>query len=81
MLIGHIYPARLDWPGIITDIKAAGCTRYRIAAILGVGESTVQGWEQGSDPRHSMGVAILALHEQLCPDTTEKRCNGVKVSA
>lgn len=77
-LAGHIYPVQIDWSRIIADLKTAGCTRYRIAAILGVSQPAVERWEEGSEPRHAMGTAILALHAQLCgpPDTQQKLCNG-----
>lgn len=78
-LAGHIFPVKMPWPEILHDIKTAGCSRYRIAIILGVGESTVEGWENGSDPRHAMGQAVLMLHATLCPNATEKRCNPFRV--
>ena len=81
VLAGHIYPIKMPWPEILADLNSAGCTRYRIAIILGVGQSTVQGWEDGSDPRHAMGQAILALHAQICPLATEKRCMPQAVTA
>lgn len=80
-LPGAIYPVKMPWPAILADIYAKACTRYRVAQILGVGESTVQGWEDGSEPRHAMGVAIIALHELLYPDTPEKRCMRPEVKA
>lgn len=73
-LCGYIYPVRTPWPDLLREIYAAGGTRYRIAKILGVGESTVQGWEAGAEPRHAMGESIIALHAMLCPNTPGKRC-------
>jgi hypothetical protein len=78
---GAIYPVKMPWPAILADIYAAGCTRYRVARILGVGESTVEGWEGNSDPRHAMGMSLLALHEILCPNTPEKRCMKPEIHA
>lgn len=76
VLAGYIYPVKVDWVKILADIKATGCSRYRIAIILGVGQSTVQNWDEGHEPRYAMGEAILMLHAQLCPDATIKRCNA-----
>ena len=80
-LPGAIYPVKVPWPEILADIYATGCTRYRTARILGVGESTVEGWENGAEPRHAMGASILALHELLYPDTPGKRCMRPEVRA
>ena len=73
VLAGYIYPARMPWVQIIADLHAAGCTNYRIAAIFGITVSTVDRWEEGSEPRHSYGTAILALHAQICPELTQQR--------
>lgn len=73
VLSGYIYPARMPWVQILKDLHAAGCTNYRIAAIFGTTVSSVDRWENGSEPRHSYGTALLELHEQICPNLTQQR--------
>lgn len=80
VLAGYIYPDPVDWPLALKQIYATGATRYRVAKVLGVGESTVQGWEEGAEPRHATGQALIQLRSLLCAgppplrgDTTAKR--------
>ena len=84
-LIAAIYPKPIPWPLVLQQIYSAGGTRYRVAKILGVGQSTVEGWEDGAEPRHAMGESLLELRDLYCPglprpvgsSTPEKRCNGL----
>lgn len=61
------FPRRVvDWRGVLADLRAAGISGYRLTEYLLTSRSTVQGWEEGSEPRHSYGVAILEVHEHFC---------------
>lgn len=67
MCMEYVYPAKLPWPTIMDDLKAKGCAYHRQAILIGVPWSTYQRWMAGEgEPRHSQGVAILALHTTVC---------------
>lgn len=68
MVVAPVYPARLPWRQIFDDMKERGCAYSKQAALIGVEWSTFQGWrsEDGCEPRHSQGVAILAMHTAVC---------------
>lgn len=71
-----VFPKRLPWRAIFDDMSAAGYSYSRQAAILGAPWSTFHGWMQdgGSEPRYSLGRAILAMHQAVCgPALSEKR--------
>jgi hypothetical protein len=69
----YIYPRILDWAQIMRDI-ADHISYTQVANILGVGWSTVQRWRTGSEPRHSMGSALLMVHAKYCgSDLTRQR--------
>jgi len=59
------YP-REDWFRLLTDLQRAQVSHAQVAAILGCSVATVIGWKQGSEPRHSTGQALKALHAQHC---------------
>lgn len=77
----YVYPARVDWVQVLEDLHLAGITGYRVAALLGMEWSTVQGWLRGQEPRHSTGQALLELHRRYCsPQATQKRQREAKVA-
>jgi hypothetical protein len=62
-------PPRIGWALIVRDLLAAGCSKYRIAAALGVSISTVQVWARisaSSDIRYGYGRALIRLHSRYC---------------
>lgn len=65
-----------DWFRIIADLDRAGVPNAKLAKLLGHSESTVNRWKQGSEPKHSDGELIIALHHQLCANLpkTESDC-------
>lgn len=77
----YVYPAKVDWVDVLNDLKIAGVSGYRVAALLGMEWSTVQGWlKEGKEPRHSTGQALLELHQRHCsPKATQKRQREAKV--
>jgi hypothetical protein len=65
----EIDPPRINWSRIISDLLNAKCPKYRIAAHIGVGVSTVQTWQRlpiNSDIRYGFGRALLRLHSRYC---------------
>lgn len=75
-MVEPVYPARLPWRRIFDDMKNHGCAYSKQAQLIGVEWSTYQGWmsDTGAEPRHSQGVAILAMHTAVCGvELTEKR--------
>ena len=57
---------RVDWIAVLADLRGAGVSGYRLAAIMLISRSTVQRWEEGGEPSHSYGAAILEVHERFC---------------
>lgn len=67
------YPCVMPWPKIMEDMKEHGCAYSRQALLLGVAWSTYQHWMEGrAEPRHSEGVAILAMHSAVCGEELTK---------
>lgn len=79
----YVYPTRINWPDILGDLRDKGYSGYRVALLLGMEWSTVQGWlNDGKEPRHSSGTALLQLHTRYCgAEATQKRQNEAKVIA
>lgn len=76
----YVYPAKVDWAQILHDLRIANLTGYQVALMLGMEWSTVQRWQEGSEPRHSTGVALLELHRLYCsPAATQKRQSEASV--
>lgn len=77
----YIYPAVLNWADILADLNAAGISGYRVAALMGIQWGTVGRWLEGSEPRHSYGQALLALHTRYCgAEATQKRQREARVT-
>ena len=51
--------------------KAAGVTRRELAISLGMTEKSIQNWEKGGDPRHSIALAVERFfHDRGFTDVT-----------
>lgn len=62
------------------DLRAAGCTAYRLTGIMNIERSTIQRWQRGSEPRYSNGVAILEVHRHFCGAArTQQRLDEARV--
>lgn len=57
---------RVCWLDVLADLRAAGVSGYRLASIMLISRSTVQRWEEGGEPSHSYGTAILEVHTKFC---------------
>lgn len=58
----------MNWPLIISEIKAAGLTLDQIAERIGGGKATLSELSTGKivEPKWSRGDALLKLHDELC---------------
>lgn len=57
---------RVCWTDVLADLRAAGVSGYRLSEVMLISRSTVQRWEEGSEPSHSYGAAILEVHKRFC---------------
>jgi len=63
----YIYARRIDWPVVIADMRDAGLTYLDMTDLLGIPWATFAQYRRhGSEPRHSVGQAILLLHRRTC---------------
>lgn len=68
-----IYPVRIDWSRLMRELRQFGWTPYKVATTMCADPPTAYAWEQGAEPRHSYGAALLALHAAVCgPEYSEK---------
>lgn len=71
---------RVVWRDVLADLRAAGVSGYRLAAIMLISRSTVQHWEGGGEPSHSYGAAILEVHRRFCGATcTDLRIHQAEI--
>lgn len=52
---------RVNWFLLIVELCRRGYTHSTIAAAVGSPKSTVQGWKQGAEPKHSNGERMIGL--------------------
>lgn len=52
---------RTDWFRVLADLAHAGISTRAVSRRLEVAKSTVLGWKQGNEPRHSDGEQLLEL--------------------
>lgn len=73
---------RVCWLDVLADLRAAGVSGYRLAEIMLISRSTVQRWEEGGEPSHSYGMAILEVHRRFCGDAqTQERIKKAELVA
>lgn len=66
-----------DWPKMLADLEGAGLTPYKIGVCLGVQVVQIQRIKSGTEPKHSVGELLIALHDVMvtnvssCPSTKE----------
>lgn len=61
---------KIDWARIMAELKAAGCSRYRVALTLGVADASAKNWCAGGEPRYGLGAALLKLYAEKCNGAT-----------
>lgn len=64
---------RVAWTAVLADLRHVGVGRYRLADAMLISPSTVQRWEDGSEPSHSYGMALLEAHRRYCGDEKTQR--------
>lgn len=74
--MGDVYPVLVDWKRLLQEMRAAGWTPYKVALTLGADHPTVYSWEQGSEPRHSYGAALLRLHALVCGQEASEKLHS-----
>jgi hypothetical protein len=63
----HILPPQINWRQVLDDLRAHGCSGYRVAQEIGVGWSTVQAWKGiKEDIGYGYGRALIRLHSKYC---------------
>jgi len=71
-----------DWPRIVSDLLATGLKRDDLAHEAEAGWTTLRDLRDGitTDPRHSLGVRLLALHAVRVGQLNDnnRRRRGVK---
>jgi len=51
----------IDWFQVIMEISRYGLSMQVIAQTIGVARTTLLGWKQGAEPRHSEGDRLLTF--------------------
>lgn len=59
----------IDWFRTVTDLERI-YTLHQIGRAVGRDAATIHRYKQGSEPRYSVGVALLQLHAKLVRPTT-----------
>lgn len=55
-----------DWFRLIADLDRVGVSNKAVAEKVGVAPSSLAAWKRGSEPLHSHGESLKALHAQHC---------------
>lgn len=78
---------RVDWFRLIDDLKRAGKSLYDAGEATGIPTSTIYGYKEGAEPKHSDGEVLIGywlrvtgMHRADVPITTAgpisaSRCN------
>ena len=62
----YIYPEEINWCEIFDDLEKNDIRPCHITELIGITGSSLQKNRQGSEPRYSVGKAILTLHSRYC---------------
>ena len=62
----YCYPKIVPWNRVLCDLMDSGLTASAICELIDVQWSSLQRWRDGTDPKHSIGNAILRLHKRHC---------------
>ena len=79
----YVTPKVIQWIDVFDDLKKAGQCQSAICQLIGVPWSTALRWSSGEcEPKHSIGVALLLIHERYCgrPLTIERELEAVDLS-
>ena len=64
---------RTDWFRVLVDLQHGGFSNTDVADYLGVPQSTLRGWKEGSEPRHHDGQRLLELWQAITGRGYEER--------
>jgi len=56
---------QVDWKALLTEIKAAGISNYKIAQCLDIQQVQLNLILNGSEPKYRTGILIIGLHETM----------------
>jgi len=63
---------RVDWFRVLADLQHLGLTNLDVSQRLNIPNRTVGGWKnEGAEPRHSDGEALLALWREVTGKTRD----------
>ena len=63
----YCYPRLINWPVVFEDLHNTGLTASAVCTLTDQQWSSMQRWrDKGTDPKHSVGNAILRLHKRHC---------------
>lgn len=62
----------VNWFQVIIDLCRKGYSHAAISAAVDAPKSTVQGWKQGAEPRHSNGEKLIELWCQVTANDRER---------
>lgn len=60
-----VHSVKVDWFKVLNGLNRAGYTMQKIADEIDVAKSTLLGWKQGSELRHSTGEALIELSSSV----------------
>lgn len=63
---------RRDWPRLIAECEAAGLSLWKIGQCIGLQVTQVERLKAGSEPKHSAGELLLALHDVIVTNVSIK---------
>lgn len=62
-----IVTPRHDWAMLISELRSAGMSYYKIALTIGVSGHRIKRWACGDvEPPHCRGECLIALYEEVC---------------
>lgn len=51
----------VDWFQLLSELRLAGVSDYKLSSSIHVPRSTILGWKQGAEPKHADGEQLLAF--------------------
>ena len=62
----YIDPRVINWSRVIQDVTECGTTYWDMCQTLDIPWSTFNRYRHGTEPKHSIGSAILLMHSRIC---------------
>jgi len=64
----YVTPMVMPWREVLADLDRAGKNIAAISELTGIPETTVKRYLTGSEPKHSVAIALLRIHTRYCGD-------------